>query len=195
MRNSRTLPEKAFSMLAYAMPLVPAVASGGAFLSLLSREVPQLGNLIGALMLALTPLFIVESQPVVSLVIFILLYALVVRNESISRFIRFNVLQAIMLNITLSVLMIVLGLPGISASAVFIGTILNVIFFSSMTAIIYSPLSIHHYLFNSAVGIRPVYRSANHLNGCSRTATLIPSHTRNLAAAYCRCAAHRRRTR
>lgn len=71
-------------------------------------------------------------------VLFIALFLLVVRNTSVNHFIRFNVLQAILLSILLSVCLMILGIPGIGGNNILGATLTNVIFFASTTVIIYA---------------------------------------------------------
>ncbi|NJS17114.1 MAG: hypothetical protein HC787_10510 [Nostocaceae cyanobacterium CSU_2_110] len=63
------------------------------------------------LALPLLPLELIYSAiPLAGFVIFLLLYAAVVNNPNVSRFIRFNTLQAILLDILLFVVSLVMNL-------------------------------------------------------------------------------------
>ena len=128
LRGSTTIQERIFACLPYLLPLIEGLAFG----SYLFQQVPALG-------LAFAPLFpliqIYASVPFAGLVVFFALFFLVVRNESIAHFIRFNTMQAILMDIVL--VLCSLGLPLFGAS--FAGEILsNTVFIGLVAAVGYS---------------------------------------------------------
>lgn len=128
LRGSTTIKERIFACLPYLLPLI----EGFTFGIPLFKQVP-------ALALAFTPLFpllqIYDSVPFAGLVVFFALFFLVVRNESIAHFIRFNTMQAILIDIVL--VLCGIGLPLFGAS--FAGEILsNTVFIGLVAAVGYS---------------------------------------------------------
>lgn len=94
-RGSTTIRDRIFASLPYLLPLMDALVFGA-----------SLFNVFPALQLVFVPLlpllFIYNSfGGFTSLIIFFALFLLVVRNERINHFIRFNTMQALLLDITL----------------------------------------------------------------------------------------------
>ena len=128
LRGSTTIKERIFACLPYLLPLIEGLAFG----TYLFQQVPALG-------LAFAPLFpliqIYTSVPFAGLIVFFALFFLVVRNESIAHFIRFNTMQAILIDIVL--VLCSLGLQIFGAS--FAGEILsNTVFIGLVAAVGYS---------------------------------------------------------
>jgi uncharacterized membrane protein len=65
-------------------------------------------------------ILVYSSVPFADLVVFVALYFLVVRNERIPHFIRFNTMQALLLNIVLFMLRLTLRIFEVSPSLQFI---------------------------------------------------------------------------
>ncbi|HEY9635119.1 MAG TPA: Tic20 family protein [Coleofasciculaceae cyanobacterium] len=131
-RGSTTVKDRIFACLPYLLPII----SGLPFGSILFRQFPDLKILL----LPLQPvLFIYNTIPLAGLVIFFLLFLLVVRNERIAHFIRFNTMQAILLDILLVLCSLVLQilLPALGNNLV-TETLLNVIFLGTVAACGYS---------------------------------------------------------
>ncbi|OKH26361.1 Tic20 family protein [Chroogloeocystis siderophila] len=137
-RGSTTVWDRIFGSLAYLLPLVYVVG-------LLLRVGIQ-NTIFGefpALRVILVPLLplvqIFFGIPFVGLIIFIVLFLLVVRNERVSHFIRFNTMQAILITVALflcSILMQILALiPGATFA---IATIANTIFLGVFIAAAYA---------------------------------------------------------
>jgi len=131
-RGSTTVKDRIFACLPYLLPLVSALPFG----SFLFRQFPALG----VLLIPLQPvLFIYQSIPFAGLVIFFLLFLLVVRNERIVHFIRFNTMQAILLDILLvlcSLLSSIL-LKGLGTNLI-TETLFNIVFLGTLAACGYS---------------------------------------------------------
>lgn len=130
-RGTTTVQERIFACLPYLLPLM----HGFTFGVFLLREFPVLQYLF----LPLIPLLqIYSSIPFASLIVFFALYLLVVRNESISHFIRFNTMQAILIDVVIFLcgllLPILAPIPGASfatqtiASTIFLGIVAAVAF-------------------------------------------------------------------
>jgi Chloroplast import apparatus Tic20-like len=105
-RGTTTVPDRIYASLPYLIPLVEVLFFAGP----LVNNFPVLG-------VVLSPLIILASiyQNILpfglgSLVIFIVLFSFVIRNERISHFIRFNAMQAILLDIVMFLVRLVFGL-------------------------------------------------------------------------------------
>lgn len=93
-RGTTTVQDRIFASLPYLLPIISALPFG----TFLFAQFPDLGIIL----LPLRPvLFIYNSIPFAGLVVFFLLFLLVVRNERIIHFIRFNTMQAILIDIAL----------------------------------------------------------------------------------------------
>ena len=125
--------DRLFGALPYLLPLVYALPFG---LPLLVKF-PQLSILY----VWLGPLFLaVNSTRFTSLIIFIILYAGVVRNTKIHYFIRFNTLQGILINIAIVLLGIVIDFLGIASGGggILVETSSSVVFLGTLTACFYA---------------------------------------------------------
>ncbi|OLT62502.1 Tic20 family protein [Moorena bouillonii] len=93
-RGSTDVKDRIFAALAYLLPLIVVLPFG----QFLLRQFP----ILGIIYLPLQPLiFIYRSFPLAGLIIFFVLFLAVVRNPQISHFVRFNTMQAILLDILL----------------------------------------------------------------------------------------------
>lgn len=130
-RGSTTPSDRLFACLPYLLPLLVSLRFGIPFFN----QFPVLQPLLLPL-LPLLPL----TGGILGLVIFFALFLLVVRNENISHFIRFNTMQAILLDILLVLCSIVtdLVLQPVLGGGLFLETIYNVIFLGTVAAVIYS---------------------------------------------------------
>ena len=138
-RGSTTFPDRIFACLPYLLPLIEVIALqfmtckyGGCLL----KDFPIPGIIISRL----SPLLDnYKSIPFVDMIVFFALFILVVRNEKLSHFIRFNTMQAIMLDIVIflfSILMQILKpVPGAGFA---IETLANTIFLGILAAVVYS---------------------------------------------------------
>ncbi|MGD1896926.1 MAG: Tic20 family protein [Phormidesmis sp.] len=137
MNGSATALDRAFAALAYVMPLTSALGVGGAFFGFLGEQAPEVLNLFFLLLLPLTPFIMIESSRFLGLAVFVALFAFVVQNTSISRFIRFNVLQAILVSFVISVGGLAMSILGLASIAVLGPTIMNALFLGGMAIVIY----------------------------------------------------------
>jgi uncharacterized membrane protein len=134
-RGSTTIQDRIFSSLPYLLPL----ASSLAFAGYVIRELPALGNFLQPFLFpvqlvygAAGPLFGQFTETI----IFFALYFLVVRNEKVPHFIRFNTMQALIVEILLFLIGLILGLLNLFpyviiialSSTAFLGALVVVIF-------------------------------------------------------------------
>lgn len=130
-RGSATVSDRIFASLPYLLPLVDGVIFGRYLFS----QFPALSIVF----VPLIPLVQINSTPFVSLIIFFALFLLVIRNENISHFIRFNAMQAILLDIVIFLVSLLLRIldpvPGIEFA---IETLSNTLFLGIVAAFVYS---------------------------------------------------------
>ena len=133
-RGSTDTKDRIFAALVYLLPLYSAFAFG----IFIFQQIPFLG---AALAIVLTPLAFLYSSlgSFGSLIIFFVLFFAVVRNPRISHFIRFNTMQAILIDILVSLLRLVLGFVarGLGANLA-LETLFNVVFLGAFAACVYS---------------------------------------------------------
>ena len=129
-RGSTDAKDRFFAALVYLLPLFYALPYG----EYLFAQFPFLQLIF----IPLAPLTIIYSFPFAGLIIFIILFAAVVRNPRISHFIRFNTMQAILLDILLILVNLVTGLllRGINIGLL-TQTLYNLIFLGTLVACIY----------------------------------------------------------
>ncbi|MGB3204847.1 MAG: Tic20 family protein [Crinalium sp.] len=130
-RGTVTPQDRVFASLPYLLPLIDVLPFG----IFLFRQFPALVLLF----MPLQPLIIINNFPFAGLIIFFVLYLAVVRNENISHFIRFNTLQAILLDIVLVLCSMLRGilLPGLGQNLL-TETLMNVVFLGAIAACVYS---------------------------------------------------------
>ena len=129
-RGSTTVPDRIFASLPYLLPLI----RGLAFCRFQFTQFPVLQLLL----IPLAPLMKIYSLPLASLIIFFALYLGVVRNENISHFIRFNAMQAILLDIVVILCRLVLPIFE-GAQVPFIAeTLYNIVFLGAFAAFVYA---------------------------------------------------------
>jgi len=129
-RGSTTVPDRIFASLPYLLPLIDGLPFGG----FLFRQFPVLELLL----IPLAPLRQIYDLPLASLIIFFALYLGVVRNENISHFIRFNAMQAILLDIVLILCRLVLPIFEGPQLAFIAETLYNMVFLGAFAAFVYA---------------------------------------------------------
>ncbi|AVQ70711.1 hypothetical protein MTo_03697 [Microcystis aeruginosa NIES-1211] len=133
-RGSTDTKDRIFAALVYLLPLYSAFAFG----IFIFQQIPFLG---AALAIVLTPLAFLYSSlgTFGNLIIFFVLFLAVVRNPRISHFIRFNTMQAILIDILVYLLGLLLGFiaRGLGANLV-VETLFNVVFLGAFAACVYS---------------------------------------------------------
>jgi uncharacterized membrane protein len=113
-RGNIEMKNRWFAILPYSLVLLAGFRFGAELQTLW----PTLGAVLAPL---LFPAILVYSiVPFADLVVFFALYFLIVRNERIPHFIRFNTMQALLLNIVLFVLRLTLQIFEVSPSLQFI---------------------------------------------------------------------------
>lgn len=142
-RGYTTPLDRTFAALVYAFPLVEAYV-------LYSRPLFTQLPFLEPLFLPLQPFVFVYFAiarlipfGLGGLVIFFLLLLLVVRNERIRHFVRFNTMQAILIGIVLSIFSILWALisevlPFLSSVSMIEDTVFNVLFLGTVAASVYS---------------------------------------------------------
>jgi len=130
-RGDTTIRDRIFACLPYLLPLIQVLPFGGS----LFRLFPPLELVF----VPLAPLLIIYSFPLAGLAIFFALFLLVVRNENISRFIRFNAMQAILLDILLVLVrLILMFLPGLNSVAFILQVLFNFVFIAVVAVVAYA---------------------------------------------------------
>lgn len=129
-RGSTTVSDRIFASLPYLLPLVDGLMFG--------RFLFQQFPVLQVLFIPLAPLMQIYSLPFASLVIFFALYLGVVRNENISHFIRFNAMQAILLDIVLMLCGLVLPILAKVQIAFIAETLYNMVFLGVVAAFVYA---------------------------------------------------------
>ncbi len=115
-RGTTTSLDRFYAALPYALPMIEALGFGMLLLTLFP--------FLGLILLPLQPFLFVYGQlnyflgGYAGLVIFFALYLLVVRNDKVSHFIRFNTMQALLFGIAASLVRIVLDLLGLTSGIV-----------------------------------------------------------------------------
>lgn len=137
MNSSAPALDRAFSALAYVMPLASALDAGAYFFRFLGQQAPEVLSFIFLLLAPLQPLIAIENS-ILGFGIFILLFLFVIRNTNISRFIRFNVLQAILVSFMISITLLVLGALNLLGNNLLGETLSNVMFLGGMAIVVYS---------------------------------------------------------
>jgi uncharacterized membrane protein len=117
----------------YLIPLIEGVMFG----AFLFRQFPILQVLFTPL-LPLIQLY--NAIPFGRLLVFFVLFFAVVRNDSISRFVRFNAMQAVLISIILSISGLILNLfgSGLQSAPLLLETLVNTLFLGVVTATVYS---------------------------------------------------------
>lgn len=132
-RGSTTVSDRLFACLPYLLPLIDGLVFGRYLL----RQFPALQ----VLFLPLLPVKAIYDNlgQIGQLIVFFALFLLVVRNEKINHFIRFNTMQAILLDIVIFLCSILLQvLSPIPGTGFAMETLANTIFLGIVAAVVYS---------------------------------------------------------
>jgi Chloroplast import apparatus Tic20-like len=129
--SSETAAARFFGSIVYLIPIVE-VSSFGGYVFEQFPIVRELYQLLG-------PLLLIYSIPLGGFILFLVLYLGVVRNHNISRFIRFNTLQSILIGILISLCGIILQymLRPIFADSVVTQVLMNVVFLGTIALSFY----------------------------------------------------------
>ncbi len=131
-RGTTAVTDRIFACLPYLLPIITVLPFG----SFLFQQFPALR----VILIPLTPvLFIYGAIPFADLVIFFLLFLLVIRNERIIHFIRFNAMQALLLDIILFLCSLVqMYLLRPLGTNLITETLINIVFLGTLAACGYS---------------------------------------------------------
>ncbi|MEO3707138.1 Tic20 family protein [Trichormus azollae] len=132
-RGSTTVRDRIFACLPYLLPLIDSLV----FSSSLLQQFPVLAILL----LPLQPVRKIYAGigQIGQIILFFALFILVVRNEKVSHFIRFNTMQAILLDIVIFLCSILLQiLTPIPGTGFAIETLANTIFLGIVASVVYS---------------------------------------------------------
>ncbi|HEY9301584.1 MAG TPA: Tic20 family protein [Phormidium sp.] len=138
-RGTTTVSDRIFASLPYLLPLVEGLVYGGPFF----QQFPSLGFVQEVLQPLVIGYGLISSAffGFGSLILFLLLFFLVVRNERVPHFIRFNAMQAILIGIVLSLCSLILGYilaPVLGNSSFVMQTLMTTIFLGIVVAFFYS---------------------------------------------------------
>ncbi|QDZ39454.1 hypothetical protein FRE64_05655 [Euhalothece natronophila Z-M001] len=129
-RGNTEIQNRFFAALPYILPLVYVVPFG----AFLFRQFP----IISIIYLPLQPVLAIYRFPFAGLIVFFVLILAVVRNENIPHFIRFNTMQAILIDILLILIRFatqILNLGG--GGGLLIQTLFNTIFIGTLAIVVY----------------------------------------------------------
>jgi Chloroplast import apparatus Tic20-like len=131
-RGSTTTSDRIFACLFYLLPILDGFVFGESLIR-------DFFNISLMRMMLSLPLVQVYYAPFVSFIVFFAIYLLVVRNESINHFIRFNAMQAILIGIVLSLFSLVWRvLAGVLGGTFIEQTLFSCIFLGMAIAVGYS---------------------------------------------------------
>jgi hypothetical protein len=128
-RGTTDTKDRIFAALPYLLPLIYALLFG----EVLLQQFPVLGLIYVPLQPLIAFYF---GFPFAQLIIFFVLFLAVVRNERISYFIRFNTLQALLIDILLFLIGLVLNL--LPSFGLISETLYNVVFIGTLAVCAYS---------------------------------------------------------
>jgi uncharacterized membrane protein len=130
-RGETNVRDRIFACLPYLLPLVDGLRFGMFLFALFPP--------LALIFIPLAPFLAIYSLPLASLVIFFALFLLVVRNENISHFIRFNAMQAILLDILLFLAQLILMiLSKVSGLEFMLKVYSNFIFIGVLAVVVYA---------------------------------------------------------
>ncbi len=130
-RGSTTVQDRIFACLPYLLPLIDGLVYG----RYLFQQFPPLQLIF----IPLVPLWqIYQGKRFLGFIIFLALFLLVVRNNNISHFIRFNTMQAILLDIVLILCGLILSILGGTLGGFILETLSNMIFLGILGSFIYT---------------------------------------------------------
>lgn len=120
-RGTTTLRDRIFACLPYLLTLVNGIPFGNSLIAMLPQPLET-----AVLSLFLPVAILYTIIPFAGLVIFFALFLLVVRNERINHFVRFNTMQALIISIALFLCGLLIGLIGsVTAALSFVVLVLN----------------------------------------------------------------------
>jgi len=135
-RGTTTVSDRIFASLVYLLPLLDVVGFVGRILVVTNSFLSPLVNIVATPLLPLLSIY----TGFIPLIVFFALFLLVVRNENISHFIRFNAMQAILFGIVLSLISIIwqFALAPVFGMGLLTQTLFNAVFLGTIAAVGYS---------------------------------------------------------
>jgi len=136
--RSNDWKDRLFASLVYLIPLYYVLE----FRGFLFNQFP----ILQLITIPLIPLIYLYSIiPFARFIIFIALFSFVIRNSKFSHFLRYNAMQAILIDILLILVNLIIGILAGGIGGLFIETLYNVIFLGTLAACGYS-------IYQSATG-------------------------------------------
>ncbi len=130
-RATTTVPDRIFASLAYLLPLFYVMPFGGFLFELFPP--------LQALVLVVLPVALIYSIPFAGLLVFMLLYLLVVRNNRVSLFIRYNTMQALLMGIVLFIVQLLVQLfVRVASFDLLIKVLFNFVFIATVIGVGYA---------------------------------------------------------
>jgi len=134
-RGTTDVKDRIFASLPYLLPLLDVLPFG--------RFLFSQFEFLQILMVPLAPILLIYSflGPFAGIIIFFVLFLAVVRNERISHFIRFNTMQALLMDILLILISLVAGIvlvPLLNSQSLIAETLYNIVFLGVLAACGYS---------------------------------------------------------
>lgn len=135
-RGSTTVSDRIFACLVYLLPLLDVLRIVGQVLQMTGSFLSPLVDIVAT---PLAPLLSIYTG-FIPLIVFFALYLLVVRNENVAHFIRFNAMQAILFGIVISLVEIVWQyvLSPAFGTGLLTQTLFNAVFLGTLAAVGYS---------------------------------------------------------
>jgi Chloroplast import apparatus Tic20-like len=134
-RGSADAKDRFFAAIVYLIPLAYSLSFGRFVL----QQFPILGQILYPILLPVVFIYSVLGS-FAGIIIFFVLFFAVVRNERITHFIRFNTMQALLIDILLVlcgwVMRIIQG--GLGTNNLIVETLYNVIFLATLVGSIYA---------------------------------------------------------
>ncbi|HIK34100.1 MULTISPECIES: Tic20 family protein [unclassified Thermosynechococcus] len=130
-RATTTVLDRIFASLAYLLPLFYVMPFGGFLFELFPP--------LQALVLVVLPVALIYSIPFAGLLVFMLLYLLVVRNNRVSLFIRYNTMQALLMGIVLFIVQLLVQLLiRVASFDLLIKVLFNFVFIATVIGVVYA---------------------------------------------------------
>ncbi|MFM2431662.1 MAG: hypothetical protein RLZZ511_2875 [Cyanobacteriota bacterium] len=120
LRGGVSVSDRIWSALVYALPIAAIAPYAGAFLQILPDSVQLLVTPVIMPLLILGGLYamVVSFIPFGNFIVFLLLFMAVVRNPKFSHFLRYNTMQAMMIDIMITLVTLVFQAVNLSVEIV-----------------------------------------------------------------------------
>jgi Chloroplast import apparatus Tic20-like len=130
-RGTTDTKDRLLAALVYILPILSVLEFG----IYLFREFP----ILQLILIPLSPLIRIYSYPFAGIIVFFILFLAVVRNEKVAHFIRFNTMQAILIDVLIFLVGFLVQIlsPALGQSFL-LQTLYNVIFLGTIASCVYS---------------------------------------------------------